>query len=198
MSPSLPLVAGITAVIALSSLLFTGCAGSRYESPLYTVITSDGAFQIRDYPRLTLASTPMQRRGADGSFMKLFRFIQGGNDKSEKIPMTTPVIMTGTESGSMSFILPDSVARHGAPIPSNPDVKISPLPPTRYACYRFGGRGNPEQGTAASKKLLAWVASRHLTPIGTPLFAYYNPPWTPGFLRRNEVLLQLAPGRDNP
>jgi hypothetical protein len=166
---------------------------ASYESPDYKTISSDGSFEIRDYPSLTLASTPMQKRGEDGSFMKLFRFIEGRNDRSEKISMTTPVLMTGAQSGTMSFVVPKAVAEKGAPAPSNPDVTIQMVPAARYATYRFSGSGNSSASEAAAKKLLAWADSKKLSVSGTPLFAYYNPPWTPWFMRRNEVLIRITP-----
>jgi len=182
-----------TLMLTLLATLFPSCARAKYESPAYTVVQKDGSFEIRDYPELTLVSTPMQKRGADGSFMKLFRFIQGRNDRSEKISMTTPVLMTGTEAGTMSFVIPNEVAKRGAPAPSNPDLTVCIKPAGRYAVYRFSGSSKPAPSEAAALKLQAWTATQHLAVEGTPLFAYYNPPWTPGFLRRNEVLVRLAP-----
>ena len=180
---------------ALFASLLTACTGGKYESPNYRVLSSEGAFELRDYPQLTLVSTPMQHRGEDGSFMKLFRFIQGRNDRAEKISMTTPVLMTGSSVGTMSFVLPQAVAQHGVPTPSNSDVTLSTIPPTRYAAYRFSGSNNPASSEVAAKKLVAWVKSHHVEMLGSPLFAYYNPPWTPGFLRRNEVLIRTAPAK---
>ena len=183
-------------MIALLSSLLPGCSKSKYETPDYQVIQKDGSFEIRDYPALTIVSTPMQKRGEDGSFMKLFRFISGRNEHSQKISMTTPVLMTGTISGTMSFIVPKTVAEHGVPTSSNPDVTISTKPAARYAVYRFSGPSKPEPSEAASKKLLAWASAKSLPVSGSPLYAYYNPPWTPGFMRRNEVLLLLM--TENP
>lgn len=180
-------------MIALLSSLFVSCEKSKYESPEYKVVEKEGSFEIRDYPELTIVSTPMQKRGEDGSFMKLFRFISGRNERSQKISMTTPVLMTGAESGVMSFIVPKDVAQQGVPAPSNPEVTISTKPPARYAVYRFSGPSKPGPSEVASKKLLAWAASKNLPSSGAPIYAYYNPPWTPGFMRRNEVLLQVAP-----
>ncbi len=182
-------------MIALLSSLFAGCGESKYQSPEYKVVQKEGSFEIRDYPELTIVSTPMQKRGEDGSFMKLFRFISGRNERTQKISMTTPVLMTGAESGIMSFILPEDVVRQGVPTPSNPEVTISTKPPARYATYRFSGPSKPHPSEVAAKKLLAWVDSKHLPTPGSPspIYAYYNPPWTPGFMRRNEVLLRLAP-----
>jgi effector-binding domain-containing protein len=179
-------------MIALVSSLLTGCT-RKYESADYTVISKEGPFEIREYPAITLVSTPMQQRGEDGSFMKLFRFIEGRNDRSEKISMTTPVLMTGTTSGTMSFVLPKTVVREGPPNPSNPDLTVSTVPPTTYATYRFHGSLDASVSEAAAAKLLEWVKARNLVAAGTPIFAYYNPPWTPGFLRHNEVLVPLPP-----
>ena len=184
-------------VISLLGTLFPFSLSAAYESPEYQVVEKDGAFEIRDYPELTLVSTPMKKRGADGSFMKLFGFISGGNKASEKISMTTPVLMTGAESGIMSFVVPKAVAAKGAPAPSAPDVSLSPNPPAPYAAHRFSGSGNPGASEAAATKLRAWAVARHLPVSGSPLFAYYNPPWTPWFMRRNEVLIRLDPAGSN-
>jgi hypothetical protein len=97
----------------VSIIVFTSSLMASYETPDYKVISAEGAFEIRDYPELTVVSAPMPQRGADGSFMSLFRFISGKNDRSEKISMTTPVLMSGAESGTMSFIVPKAVAAKG-------------------------------------------------------------------------------------
>nr|WP_295453382.1 heme-binding protein [uncultured Thiodictyon sp.] len=41
----------------------------------------------------------------------------------------------------------------------------------------------------------ARLAAHHLTPVAAPVYACYNGPFTPGPLRRNEVLIELAEGR---
>jgi DNA gyrase inhibitor GyrI len=164
---------------------------ASYESPNYRVISADGAFEIRDYPSLTVVTAPMPHRGQDGAFMKLFRFIAGKNDRSEKIAMTTPVLMSGTESGTMSFVVPKAVAEHGVPAPSNPELSVSTKPASRFAVYRFSGSAKPAAAEAAAKKLLGWAAAKDLATQGSPIFAYYDPPWTLWFMRRNEVLVRL-------
>jgi SOUL heme-binding protein len=176
--------------VSLQSLI-TASARAGYESPGYRVISTEGAYEIRDYPALTLVSAPMPHRGQDGAFMKLFRFIDGRNDRSEKIAMTTPVLMTGTESGAMSFVVPKVVAERGVPSPSNPELTISTKPEGRFASYRYSGSAKPASTEAAAKKLLAWVSAKGLVAEGSPVFAYYDPPWTLWFMRRNEVLIRL-------
>jgi len=83
----------ILAVVAV--LFLVGCRVTRggYESASYQVVRSSGKFELRDYPVLMVVETPMAPTGnsADGSFMRLFRFITGGNEAKQKIAMTTPV-----------------------------------------------------------------------------------------------------------
>jgi hypothetical protein len=179
----------------LLAILFTPSLMASYESPDYKVVSAEGSYEIRDYPALTLVSTPMQNRSEDGSFMRLFGFISGSNDRGEKIAMTTPVLMSGENSGTMSFIVPKDVAAKGTPAPASREVSLSSVPTARYAVYRYSGWVNPKRDKAAAKKLLDWASVRHLETEGTPLFAYYNPPWTPWFMRRNEVLVKLVQAR---
>ena len=99
-------------ILAVSLLVvLAGCQATRggYESAPYSVARSDGKFEVRDYPAMTVVETTMARDGnhADGSFMRLFGFITGGNEAKEKIPMTTPVFMSDSDSHrTMAFVMP--------------------------------------------------------------------------------------------
>jgi hypothetical protein len=138
-----------------------------------------------------MVTTTMQHRGADGSFMRLFRFISGKNDRQEKISMTVPVLMTGAESGTMSFVVPKKISLKGIPKPTDPSILITTMPGGNYAVYRFSGRARPADYGKAVDALSHWCAAHHLVSEGSPLLASYNPPWTPGFMRRNEVMILL-------
>lgn len=158
------------------------------ETPDYRVLAQDGKFEIRAYPALTVARTPM----GEGDFMRLFRFISGGNDADRKIAMTAPVLtQQAGQAQSMSFVLPREVASGRVPAPRDASVTLDVLPPGRLAVFRYSGGRNPENEARALAKLRAWVAGKSLTTSGDPVFAYYDPPWIPPFLRRNEVMLPL-------
>ena len=187
------LVLLILAGVVGGVLFMTTRARATTPTPAYTVVTRDGAFEVRDYPALGLVSAPMAGGGDNGPFMHLFRFISGSNAAQEQVSMTTPVLMDrGTNTGTMSFILPEEVARRGAPAPTDPTVTLGQLPARRVACLRFTGTRSAESEQTALAQLEAWVAARKLTITGAPTFAYYDPPWTPGPLRRNEVMLPVA------
>ncbi|WP_442508429.1 SOUL family heme-binding protein [Novipirellula sp. SH528] len=171
-------------------------AFAGYESAEYTVVESDGSFEIRDYPDLKLAATEMgfKSQGRDGSFMRLFGYISGGNEAKQKIEMTTPVFMEAGEEetkGQMGFVIPKQVASEGAPEPVSKDVKIRERKGGRFAVIRFSGIMNAETASESEAKLREWIEQKGLVAEQAAETAGYDPPFTPGPLRRNEVLIRL-------
>jgi DNA gyrase inhibitor GyrI len=158
----------------------------------YKVVRREDDVEIRDYPAFTIAGTSMAGGEMNGSFGRLFRYISGSNRRSEKIAMTTPVLI-GSQSGekSMRFILPENVAAQGAPAPSDGSVSLSKVQAGRFAVLRFSGARSADNEGNAVRKLEAWLRARNLAPKSAPIFAYYDPPWTPLFLRRNEVMIEI-------
>lgn len=191
----------LSLLAATSVLVFAGCQATRagYESAPYQTVRADGAAELRDYPALAVVETPMAKPdGRDGSFMRLFRFITGGNAAKQEIPMTTPVFMSGSATNlTMAFVLPAKLAPHSVPQPADDRVTVRELPAGRFAVLRFSGSRNDKNEAAALGKLKAWMERAQLSAASPPVFAYYDPPWTPAFLRRNEVMLRTpAPKPD--
>jgi hypothetical protein len=179
----------------LAGLLATGCGAVRggYESAPYAVVRAGGKFEVRDYPALTVVETPMARggNGSDNSFRRLFRFITGGNERGEKIAMTTPVFMSGDESNAtMAFVMPAKMKSRQVPTPSDGSVTVRELPPGRFAALRFSGGRSAEKEAESLDRLRAWMKTECLSEMSPPVYGYFDPPWTPGFLRRNEVMLR--------
>ena len=177
-------------------LTITSCAGplgrGKYETPSYNAVLSDGAFEVRDYPTLVVATAPMGAGRQNGAFMKLFRYISGDNVKEQKIAMTTPVFGTMKgEARDMSFVVPEEIVKAGVPESSNPDVKISKRQAGRFAVYRYSGRWTEAREVDAQTKLAAWMKSKGLTVEGGFEKANYDPPFTPPSMRRNEVLVRI-------
>jgi len=190
------MIIGSVILVLLAGLVFAGCrtARSAYESAPYRVVRADGKFELRDYPALTVVETPMAQRGsgADRSFMRLFRFISGGNEAKAKIAMTTPVFMLGSESNAtMAFVLPAKMKLSDVPKPADGAVQVRELPAGRFAVLRFSGGRNTRNEAEALTRLRDWLAKEKLSSTGSPVYGYFDPPWTPGFLRRNEVMLPV-------
>ena len=188
-----------TVISALALVPFSGwalVARGAYESAEYTVIEADGDFQIREYPELKVVttSTQFEKQGRDGSFMRLFRYISGANESKQKVAMTTPVFMqpqTEKAEGSMAFVIPKQVAVRGTPEPESDQVVLQTRPAGRYAVLRFAGRLEKNSLAQAEQRLRKWMAQKQLKAAAPAESAGYDPPWTPGPLRRNEVLIRL-------
>lgn len=182
---------------AIGAFLLINTSRAATETPAYKVIRSDGKFEIRDYPALTVATTPMDGAEMNGSFGQLFRFITGNNEGAQKIEMTSPVLIdTSKDKKTMSFIMPKTTVENGVPKPVGDSVTLGKVDSARFAVLRFAGSRTPENEKAAIEKLKAWLTEQNLTGKGDPLFAYYDPPWTPVFMRRNEVMIRIGKNQD--
>ncbi|MGA3269249.1 MAG: heme-binding protein [Verrucomicrobiota bacterium] len=187
-------------LVVVVVLVLVGYRTSRagYESAPCQVVRSTGKFELRDYPALMVVETPMTRTGnnADGSFMRLFRFITGGNKAKQKIAMTTPVFMSGSDTNAtMAFVLPAKLQTGAVPKPTDGSLTVRELPAGRFAVLRFWGGRNAKNEAVALQRLKDWMKAEGLNVMSPPVFAYFDPPWTPGFLRRNEVMLRTESGK---
>ncbi len=175
-----------------------GCGATRagYATAPYKVVRAEGKFEVREYPALVLAETGMGNAGDDdnGSFGRLFRFISGGNTTKSKIAMTTPVFMSDDDQKkTMAFVMPSEMEGGGVPNPTDPAVRIRESKAGRFAAYRFsGGRNDASEGRALGE-LREWMGREGYASIDGPVFGFFDPPWTPAFLRRNEVMLRVNP-----
>lgn len=184
-------------LFVVCGLVWNVTARAGYESAQYEVVEKDGNIEIRLYPDLLLASTEskVDSRGRDGSFMRLFGYISGANETSQKIEMTTPVFM-GKEvedtTARMGFVIPQNVAAAGAPQPNKEDVSIRKREGGRFAVIRFSGRMDSKEAQKRETSLRKWMELKGIKGESTAETAGYDPPFTPGPLRRNEVLIRLV------
>jgi hypothetical protein len=195
MNTSLKNIAMSAGIGTVSLLVAVGCGTVRggYESAPYHVVRASDKFEVRDYPALTVVETPMARgsNDADGSFNRLFRFITGNNEAKQKIAMTTPVFMSGSESNAtMAFVMPEEMNMREVPKPSDQSVTVRELPAGRFAVLRFSGGRSAKTEAEALTRLKARMEAEKLPVLSPPVYGYFDPPWTPAFLRRNEVMLR--------
>ncbi len=182
------------------------------ETPVYQVVTQDGAFEVRAYPALVVAEVIREgdRKAAlRAGFSPLAHYIfakeRGGESvamtapvtqqREEAIAMTVPVTQSPTAAGkwAVRFIMPASYTRESLPAPATADLTLRDVPARQAAAVRFSGRANDELIAAQELALREWLKSRNLTPVAAPIYAYYNDPLTPGIFRRNEVIIDIAP-----
>jgi len=90
------------------------------------------------------------------------------------------------------FIMPSSYSMETLPKPSNPTVELKEVPAKRFVVIRFAGLGGDENLKHHTNELNDFIMAKNLTPQSPPTYAFYNPPWTLPFLRRNEVLIEIS------
>lgn len=162
------------------------------EEMPYETRLQDGRFELRRYPALAVARTGL-RSGRDDSFQRLFDFISGANNRQEKIPMTTPVLFERDSGarGTMTFLMPEATQRRGVPHPQASEVELDLRPAGEVAVKRFWGGMQEKNERQALAELRAWIERRGLEVEGEPIIAYYDSPFIPGPLRRNEAMLKI-------
>jgi hypothetical protein len=197
-------------------MLFAVCAMAT-EEPAYTVVESDGEFELRYYEPLIVAETLVSGSMGDASgsgFRVLADYIFGNNTvrdggsgkvsmtapvtmaaQSEEISMTAPVSMERSAGQwRMHFVMPSNYTIDTLPRPNNPMVTLREIPATHYAVIRFSGLAGEKKVAAKTTQLRDWLQQRGIGSAGSPELARYNPPWTLPFLRRNEVMIPYHPG----
>lgn len=184
------ILGGITAATAGLAWWFYKTSRAGVPNADYIPLRTEGKIQLRRYPELVVASTPMQDdRGQ--SFRRLFRYIDRGNENQQKIAMTSPVLFDRS-GGAMSFVLPPGFTAESAPDAADGDVEIEARPAGTYASIRFSGNVDEDAEQEALKTLREWMLAEDLPEEGDPIAAYYDSPMTPGPLRRNEILIRTS------
>ncbi len=107
---------------------------------------------------------------------------------SQKIPMTAPVI---SDERTMSFVMPAGTTREETPDPADSRVRIKVIPARDIAVLRFSGYAPSEDVDAETSRLLEGLKNNGVVTTGQPFLMRYDSPWTPGFLRRNEVAIEI-------
>lgn len=180
------------------------------QEPLFTLEQKEGDFEIRRYEPLLAAEvmTSGDRGSAiSAGFRLLADYIFGNNTiqtqnsntsgassgQSHKIAMTVPV--TQQQKGGawkIRFMMPQNFTRETLPIPKNNSVTIIEEPSKIFAVVRFSGWSSESNLEDHKLMLEEWIQKKNLKPVGSPIYAFYNPPWSLPFLRRNECLIEIS------
>jgi len=203
---------GLAAFVLTLSLaaIAAGPIMSMVEQPEYKVVTSKGSIEIREYGPMIAAEAEVagERQTAIGQGFRLIAaYIFGANKPNAKIEMTAPVQQQREQTIAMTapvtqqndggtwkvrFIMPKSWTMATLPAPNDTRVKLIQLPAKKMVAIRFTWRASDGWIAEKTAELRKYVRDEKLATIGEPLFAFYNPPWTLPFLRRNEIMLELT------
>ncbi|MEE4194752.1 MAG: heme-binding protein [Anaerolineae bacterium] len=179
------------------------------ESPQYTVLKKDKNIELRQYAGYIQAEVDVNgssyQSAISSGFNVLAGYIFGNNvsresiamttpvkvEQSQKIAMTTPVKVTGDGTYTVAFIMPSEFTLENLPLPKDQRVRFNPMPAHQAAVIRFSGYFKEDVIARNKQNLREWLSEQGLEPAGDFIVAGYNPPWVPGILARNEVMVEV-------
>ena len=207
------LAAAVMAVLGLGAL---GLA--KYEEPAYTVVSAHEGYELRLYEPFLVAETRVSgdfRPAGSEAFRRLAGYIFGDNAPGERMAMTAPVLSQPAEGVKMSmtvpvlsrpdrtpagdpawtyqFVMERRYHLDTLPRPNDSRVELREVPARWVAARRFSGRWTDERIARQEQTLLAGLAADGIVALGMPELARYNGPMTPWVVRRNEILVDVAP-----
>jgi len=197
------------AVVLLGAALW-GPIVSNVEQANYTVAEAHGSIELRDYAPMIVAEaevTGERKKAINQGFRIIADYIFGNNTSAQNVAMTAPVTQAASENIAMTapvtqqgdgtvwqvrFVMPSDYTMASLPTPNNKAVKLKEIAGKRFAVIRFSGVAGQKSLKKHEAELNAFIQSNHLTAQSKPVYAFFNPPWTLPFLRRNEVMVEIA------
>ncbi len=201
----------VALLVLVAGLVAVGPLMSDVEQARYEVLDRDGAFELREYAPHIVAEVEVsgsRKEAIRKGFQEIADYIFGNNRVGRKMAMTAPVQQQAGEKIAMTapvqqeragqswhvrFVMPAAYTMDTLPRPNNPAVHLVQVPAVRMAAVRFSGLANDARLREKTAALEAWLKARSLKAAGSPVYAFYNPPWTLPPFRRNEVLIPVAP-----
>lgn len=191
-------------------LLLVASATNAYEEPEYQVLQETNDYEIREYASYLVAETRIDGdfdRSGSAAFQRLAGYIFGDNrsvtstdqEEAESVSMKMTVPVTreriedeGGRTTVYRFVMERAYDRETLPLPNDDRVTIEEVKGGKFAALRYRGRITEERFKEHAEILATSLKRDGHTVIGEPISAVYNGPFTPPFLRRNEVLLRIA------
>ena len=186
------------------------------EEAKYTTIVTQRSFEVRQYQPHIVAETVVDgdlESAGSKAFSPLFQYISGNNKSLDKVAMTAPVGMrAANEKISMtspvaqqqddgrwavSFMMPSSYTLETLPVPTDPSVALRQMPERTMAAIRYSGFWSEKNYLKHAAKLNAWVTKKGFNAVSDPVWARYDAPYMPWFLRRNEILITIETPKNN-
>lgn len=165
------------------------------EEPRYRVVTRHEVFEVRQYEPFIVAEVtvpgPAEEAGNQG-FRLLAAYISGKNQGERKIEMTAPVSQLATESGfAIQFAMPAGFTRNTLPEPLDSRIILKTVAAGRFAVIRYSGLWSDSNYQAHLDQLRADMSAAGLSGAGAPIYARYDAPFVPWFMRRNEIWIAV-------
>ena len=175
--------------------IFAMRSQSNIETYPYAVVKKYDAFEIRKYEASLFTTVKMAtseyKEASRKGFSTLAGYIFGGNEKNEKIAMTSPVAMSLDDSMTMMFMVPRKLTAEMLPKPNSAEIQFHEEPQKTVAAISFGGWASDKKIEKYKKLLIAALEKEGIEFNNQFFFLGYNPPFEL-FNRRNEIIVELV------
>lgn len=203
-----------TLFVTIAILVFVwvayGYFSSRVKEPTFAVFEKKHGYEIREYApyiEARVQATGEYREAMSSGFRLLAGYIFGGNTSKRSIAMTAPVTEQISEAIAMTapvsettiannvrvvaFVMPQEYTMATLPTPNDKRIEIVEVSAHRSAVLRYSGYNTADKVAEMKTRLLGYLKRDGVAVVGGPRGASYNPPWTPPFMRRNEILVEV-------
>jgi effector-binding domain-containing protein len=202
-------LAWLVPLLLVVAACLSGTIMSQVEQPKYAVLESEGNIEVRAYDPTIVAEVEVhgeRMQALNQGFRLIADYIFGNNLSSKKVAMTAPVTQEAGEKIAMTapvtqdgngdtwkvrFVMPAGYTLESLPKPGNQAVRLIPVPARKIVVIRFSGFNTDTNINSHREKLLRYIADHRLSVVGPATTAFYNPPWTLPFLRRNEIMFEM-------
>jgi len=179
------------------------------QQQVYSVVGQHDGFELRRYPECIVASievTSSFERAGNSGFSALVSYITGNNQSRSKMAMTAPVIQEkgvglvqeypvleqqAGDNHIISFVMPEGWTMDTLPDPVDQRVVLREVPVELVAVDQFTGRWSKSSYQARLETLERRIKRAGFEIVGVARFARFDPPWTPWFMRRNEIQIPV-------
>lgn len=185
------------------------------EKPKFDLILKDRNIEVRAYHPYITAELVMVGKdfeeAANSGFSPLARYIFGANISnkrinmtapvtaqpvSEKIDMTAPVTVSKAETLAegtfkVAFMMPAKYTLADLPKPVDSRITFRENPARNMAVIRYSGFFNQSNYEKHLRELETWLQKHDYEKAGQPVVAGYDPPFTPWFLKHNEIMIAV-------
>ena len=181
-------------ILFIGFQLYSTMSTKKTEQYPYEVLTTYPDFEIRQYESrlfttIKLNSNKYEEVSGKG-FSALAGYIFGGNEKKEKIAMTSPVAMSLGDSMTMMFMVPRDLDESVLPVPDNKNIQFKTMPPQKVAAIRFGGWSSSDKIETYKRRLIEALEKEKISFKPNFFYLGYNPPYEL-VNRRNEIIVEL-------
>jgi hypothetical protein len=198
-------------LLVLFALTFPGIPAMAIEEPAYDVLLETKHYEVRRYAAYIVAEVDVDddfKRAGNSAFRVLAGYIFGDNEPQQKMQMTAPVESSegvrmnmtapvtsqstdARGSFTYAFVMESKYTMETLPKPNNPDIRLVQRPARVMAVHRYSGGWSEKRYQEHETILLEALTTDRVETVGAPVFARYNAPFTPWFLRRNEIMIEI-------